>query len=176
MGPVGPAGPSTGPAGGALTGSFPNPQLAAGAISSPAAFAPGAVPFLKATVGLTSTASIVLAASIARGGLAVTSGDRVVVTVPGVYRIDGSIAANNLVQGEHLFYSPTLNGNYIVGNDRAPAIVGDPTIARFSAVEELAVGDAIGVGLAKVSSGQWSNFATASDVGNGFLTIQWISP
>jgi hypothetical protein len=41
QGPPGPSGPATGPAGGALAGNFPNPQLASGAVRS-ANFAPSA--------------------------------------------------------------------------------------------------------------------------------------
>ena len=56
LGVTGPAGPSTGPAGGALSGTFPNPSLADGAIVSTAVFASGVIP--AARVKHTSTEAI----------------------------------------------------------------------------------------------------------------------
>lgn len=43
-GNTGPTGPSTGPAGGALSGNFPNPLLAPGSITGPGLFAPASIP------------------------------------------------------------------------------------------------------------------------------------
>lgn len=170
QGPAGPAGPSTGDAGGALTGTYPDPQLAPGAITSPAAFASGSLPIIKVSAsGPFSSAPVMpmLTPVFARGGLSVVSNEKVVVTVPGLYRIDGWLRATGLDAGEHLFFSPMINQNLIVGHARTPPVDGAPyTTSFFSVVEPLVAGDDVRL---------WIDGPVAG-VSAVSMTVQWLGP
>ncbi|MDP1822689.1 MAG: hypothetical protein Q8L48_05590 [Archangium sp.] len=168
MGAQGPVGPATGPAGGALSGNFPNPQLAAGAIASPAAFGPGSIPILQATLGVQSasgTGTPVLNQSFVRGGLTIASTDRIVANVAGLYRVDGYALVTGLGAGENLWFAPMHNGNFFYAGARVPALAGVNTLASFSAVVALAAGD----DLRAYVSADLANVA-------GTFTVQWLSP
>lgn len=90
-GAQGPPGPSTGPAGGALTGSYPNPGLAPGAVTA-AAIGNGAVTAAKLAAGAVGSANV------APGGLSLAS-------TAAWSGLDGNIGGGTVTNGTCLFYN-----------------------------------------------------------------------
>jgi hypothetical protein len=183
-GATGPPGPSTGPAGGALTGSYPDPGLASGVVT-PTNF--GAIPTVRAfrTTGQSivsgaSTASITMDAErydIGDVHSTTTNAERLVAPVTGVYLITGFVRWGANAAGTRFIalHTSGVDGTWLATDWRqaagGPSNITDQTVTT----------------LTRLTAGQWVALQAYQDsggpvlaggisTGGPVLSMTWVAP
>jgi hypothetical protein len=195
-GPRGEAGPATGAAGGALTGSYPDPSLAPGAVTPaaigtipaaalrqgcPNAYLPGGTLHCHTlTIGSGTEVTLCwLAEEIDHGGASgeqacgEANGRGLVAPVEGTYLISGRMDWQASSTGTRLARLKK-NGTVIAADHVAAAGSGD-TIQGVTTIATLAAGESVTLGVEQDSGTAVSIASPAANPADG-LEMSWIGP
>lgn len=183
-GQPGPAGPDTGAAGGGLTGSYPNPQIAPGAVgSSQFASLPGAAIYSATTQSLPNgiTAIAFTNTEWDTGGMSDLAKSELVIHSPGTYLVQANVdllyTQNAAAQLEAAI---TQNGNAIALAKKAATGSGgnDETVSP-SGIVRLAAGDVLGLTVNQNTGAAVSSLSVKGNSGAPLaplLEAQWLGP
>ncbi len=142
-GAVGAPGLSTGPAGGDLTGNYPNPMIGPGRVTADKF---GTLPSVSVTQNVAQNPGGPLSFGLElfdESNMHAAGGDntRLVAPVGGIYQVSGLVKWYAGADGTR-FISVRKNGGSIVASDAGPAAPGtDQTVQSLSALVKLAAGD-----------------------------------
>lgn len=191
-GETGATGPATGPAGGALTGNYPDPLLADGALTSPTIFSAGALPAtrVRATdyefgTNLFDGQSMFWEVVDFDIGLAFTPfpEDNTVLTAPtdGIYSVSANVYVDDWVGNATSGGIDILKGSDIVAADQGAALpdqaVGQERDSALSAttVVSLDAGDQVSVKWrSDPSSGPFGAYVNVDGASN--FSMNWVAP
>jgi hypothetical protein len=173
-GAQGPAGPSTGPAGGDLTGSYPNPTLAHGAVTAPAI---GSLPHAMVVATVPQTfGSLVGPAYVALDQAQETSsvafsGGRLTVSRDGLYLVSAAISWN--VSGTGFRNLEVLRNDVGFGlYDQRGGLPDALTQNQLTSLVRFAAGDVVAL---VASQGSGGNLDTVPYGGSSArLSITWV--
>jgi hypothetical protein len=174
-GPPGPPGPNTGPAGGALAGSFPNPTLAEGAITSTAAFASGAMPavsvaFTGSLSGGNGGATISYQGELFDTADMFDSAEPTVVTAPvdGLYEVEVNVLADfGGAAGEN-------EGTVEIATSVLEAASGGPTVANGTG--SYSASRTLGLEAGDEVTTLWITSGPATPAMDAYLGMRWVGP
>lgn len=182
-GTQGPPGPATGPAGGALAGSYPNPSLASGSVTS-SALAQMPAARIEDTCGAlafsvssgTATAMRFFLADFDQGGLfngptCYTAASTLTAPQAGLYVITAGIAWPSNATG-YREISLQLNGATTLAADQRPAVNGADTEQSVSTIYRLAADDNIEEIVTQTSGG--TLYPTSDE--RSYLAMTFLSP
>jgi hypothetical protein len=175
-GKEGPQGPATGSAGGDLTGNYPSPSIAAGAVT-----AAKIGPLPAARVGLINPqgepkeqrAVFFTGVQFDNGGIADVTGhsaEPLVAAVAGVYQIDAGAQWQSNVVGQR-FLALQLGSSCCDAASWVNATTGVPTIQNVSDLVRLTAGERVGM----VINYNAAEVLELEDTGATFLAMHWVS-
>ncbi len=180
-GATGPPGPATGPAGGALTGTYPAPSLAANAIDGVSLFAAGTVPAARTLVGSDRE----LDTALPNGTITLTwtgtdfdtdglfdPGTPAVLTAQhaGIYQVDAGASFDQFGLTTAIQIRILQNGVLRASNQTREFFVGHATVSTSTLVQ-LAPGDTLSVELET----DFLGLVTLLSEGT-FLATHWAGP
>lgn len=181
-GATGPAGPAEGPAGGALTGSYPNPGLAAG-IVTPSNFATIPSVRVRRTIDQSiadNTNTVIQFNSEAFDTAAMhdntTNNTRLTAPVAGKYLVTGNVAwAASGVDRRLIEFSKTsgVTQTTVAENTVDPVQTAVTTIQGLSTVVDMAGGDYVELAVFQHTGGALN---VAQDNEQPNFTLSWIGP
>jgi hypothetical protein len=178
-GTTGATGPATGPAGGALTGTYPSPSLAAGAVHT-GNF--GTIPAARVTLG--SEANIPIAndtqtlltwndVTFDTDGVYNNNADVAILQAPitGVYQIDGGVDWTSNVTGQR-FVGISVDSGCCDAGSWVNATSGSDTVQSVSDLLDLSADESVTLAVIQNSGGNLSLEGT-----NGsFVAMHWVGP
>jgi len=178
-GPEGPPGPSTGPAGGALSGSYPNPSIASGAVGPDAFGTIPAAKVLKKTTNQSIPDQTETAVSFNNESFDTadlhdesTLNSRLVAPIPGVYYVAASIRWNDNGQGESREIRIRKNGGAIRARNEIQPRPSQDTFQSLATLEELYPGEYLEVLVEQDSGGPLDvSLAVGTEA-----TMYWVGP
>jgi hypothetical protein len=179
-GTTGAIGPATGPAGGALTGNYPSPSLAAGAVHT-GSF--GTIPAARVTLGSEANIPIVTATQTAltwnnvtfdTDGVYNNNADVAILQAPitGVYQIDAGVEWSSSSTTGQRFVGISVNGGCCDAGSRVNATTGADTIQSLSDLVELSADESVTL---EVSQNSGGNLSLVNSNGS-FLAMHWVGP
>lgn len=168
---------ATGPAGGALSGNYPNPGIAPGAIGPnqllPAPAARALAGSSQVTDDLTNIVFTLSETTLNQGNLFSNEEDVLIITSPGVYVVTGMVAWQGNATGQRQARL-LLNGNTRVSEVSTPGNLG--TLRQtVSMVDRFVAGDKIQIGGYQASGGSLQTILGAGQ-GAVQLTGAWVGP
>jgi hypothetical protein len=178
-GATGATGPATGPAGGALAGSYPNPSLAADSVA-PADF--GTIPAARLTLGdqvnipIANNSQTPLQWSNVTFDIdGVYNNNSNVATlqapIAGVYQIDGGVEWTSNGVGQR-FVGIDVDGGCCDAASWVNATNGADTIQSVTDLLELGAGDQVTLAVIQTSGGNLS----LKDTNGSYLAMHWVGP
>ena len=176
-GPKGDTGPSTGPAGGDLVGSYPNPAIAAGAIT-PSKLAP--VPTARViadpvSVTTNSPANVPWTSEVydTAGMHSDAQNDRLTAPIAGVYSISAGVRWGSNDSANRLLSLVLNDATYIASDARGPMLGGIRPMNQVSTTRRLAAGDFV---VAKVEQNSGVTLMTSSFDEQTNFTMTFLGP